>query len=1097
MGGQQDRVSDGESASSSDIFSQNLEPRDYGDELGTKVPVDGGYPNEKGENRRDALSILLRLADALGDDRPTGAGGGLNGGLYYPDDLGDRHMPSKRDREAQYDIMDSYHSLPKRSMSRKLLQPESDEEEEEEDEEGTEYVAQPFNTLDIESAGPDKKELEKHFGRTVAKDTVLPSKVVAGETPFRFFQRQSKPNWIGILFVTIYVLSLFFYLYVRVTHTLDLGKFLAYGIFVLIVEIMGATTTILYGVNILLHPVHEEMVEDPAHPGVPKVSMPYHIRVLVPCYKESFEIVARTCTAAHDALLPYGCRVTVYLCDDGKDPLKRKWCLNQGPSYVYVSGRTRKPGEMNGKSANLNNCLQQIYPDDCSIPPTEIICVFDADQVANTDFYIKTLPLFDAGDDVGMVLSPQCFHNLRLHADIFNHSNIHFWEYAQHGYDAIGFISCTGTNFLIRAAAFREAGWSPEYTLTEDFALGMVLKMNKWHCRYVEEYLAVGEAPEQVRNCFQQRSRWCKGHFQIIMSREHSPLFQKRLSFGMKILYCSGVWSYMVGALTTPLFILIPLLTVWAGVFPIVVSWWAAVALTAYMVAQTLVLNYTRKRKHVEPLWFAQIANNIMWWTYVKACWRSFYSIFGKNITFKTTLKGVGARLQQSAIGDLWMPFISFVALLATLCIGLQRLIHGPTVITTLAISVVWIVYAMIPSYLLLHYTFIGRGTTLVYMCRLMFLVSWACSIIALLLLWAVYPADFNFGQATASSYRFYEAQRVGALPPSNSIPWRGPALLYERSPKFGFDDLTGGWLNGGAIGDIKMTHTTAFTTSMLAWSILAFPKGYQKGNAMGPALAGVRWGADYLLKTFRPDPKAKKPGGLVIVYQVGNLTTMVNWWGPPEAMTEENMPRPAYIVRTEQGTSDLAGSMVGALVSTALVFRQFGNDTAYSGRLMDAATQLYVQATRHEGLYASKFPYSCVSKWAKVRIGVTGKPKKPLCVPPTAFAEGSALVFYNSTSYYDDLLWAAAWMYRATGNSSYLNDVNKYYEAHKRLEGDRDKSLVTNWDNLFWASNVLLATTTDAGAFHIATQVLLLCTVWPTSLEGRSGPPPPLRYCF
>jgi Glycosyl transferase family group 2 len=70
-----------------------------------------------------------------------------------------------------------------------------------------------------------------------------------------------------------------------------------------------------------------------------------------------------------------------------------------------------------------------------------------------------------------------------------------------------------GTNFLIRAAAFREAGWSPEYTLTEDFALGMVLKMNKWHCRYVEEYLAVGEAPEQVRNCFQQRSRWCKVGF--------------------------------------------------------------------------------------------------------------------------------------------------------------------------------------------------------------------------------------------------------------------------------------------------------------------------------------------------------------------------------------------------------------------------------------------------------------------------------------------------------------------------------------------------------------------------------------------------------
>jgi hypothetical protein len=73
-------------------------------------------------------------------------------------------------------------------------------------------------------------------------------------------------------------------------------------------------------------------------------------------------------------------------------------------------------------------------------------------QVANPDFFLKTLPLFDAGDDVGMVLSPQCFYNLDSRADIFNHGNIQFWEYAQHGYDALGFISCTGA----RDSAFSE-----------------------------------------------------------------------------------------------------------------------------------------------------------------------------------------------------------------------------------------------------------------------------------------------------------------------------------------------------------------------------------------------------------------------------------------------------------------------------------------------------------------------------------------------------------------------------------------------------------------------------------------------------------------
>ena len=67
-----------------------------------------------------------------------------------------------------------------------------------------------------------------------------------------------------------------------------------------------------------------------------------------------------------------------------------------------------------------------------------------------------------------------------------------------------------GTNFLIRSNAFEECGWSPEYTLTEDYALGMELTKRRWRCRYVEEYLAIGEAPEEVRNCFQQRSRWAK-----------------------------------------------------------------------------------------------------------------------------------------------------------------------------------------------------------------------------------------------------------------------------------------------------------------------------------------------------------------------------------------------------------------------------------------------------------------------------------------------------------------------------------------------------------------------------------------------------------
>lgn len=74
----------------------------------------------------------------------------------------------------------------------------------------------------------------------------------------------------------------------------------------------------------------------------------------------------------------------------------------------------------------------------------------------------------------------------------------------------------------------------------------------------------------------------------------------------------------------------IPLLTIWAGIFPIVISWWAALALTVYFIAQSAVLGYSKKYWHVESLWFANIANNILWFTFVKGCFRSVTSTFGR-----------------------------------------------------------------------------------------------------------------------------------------------------------------------------------------------------------------------------------------------------------------------------------------------------------------------------------------------------------------------------------------------------------------------------------------------------------------------------------
>ena len=85
-----------------------------------------------------------------------------------------------------------------------------------------------------------------------------------------------------------------------------------------------------------------------------------------------------------------------------------------------------------------------------------------------------------------------------------------------------------------------------------------------------------------------------------------------------------------------------------------------------------------------------------------------------------------------------------------------------------------------------------------------MFVLSYLAAMCAILLLWFVYPKDFDFGEAAGDSLLFYNAQRAGPLPPNNGVPFRSSALLYEAAPAQGFANITGGWLNGGEGGELR-----------------------------------------------------------------------------------------------------------------------------------------------------------------------------------------------------------------------------------------------------------------------------------------------------
>lgn len=63
-----------------------------------------------------------------------------------------------------------------------------------------------------------------------------------------------------------------------------------------------------------------------------------------------------------------------------------------------------------------------------------------------------------------------------------------------------------------------------------------------------------------------------------------------------------------------------------------------------------------------------------------------------------------------------------------------------------------------------------------------------------------------------------------------------------------------------------------AFTTTMLAWGILAFPTAYSQANEMQHATDSLRWGTDYLLKLYTPASSSnttKTAHQYQVIYQV------------------------------------------------------------------------------------------------------------------------------------------------------------------------------------------------------------------------------------
>lgn len=264
-----------------------------------------------------------------------------------------------------------------------------------------------------------------------------------------------------------------------------------------------------------------------------------------------------------------------------------------------------------------------------------------------------------------------------------------------------------------------------------------------------------------------------------------------------------------------------------------------------------------------------------------------------------------------------------------------------------------------------------------------------------------------DYGQALSKGILFYEAQRSGYLPGNQRVTWRSNSGLQDG--KRSGVDLVGGYYDAG--DNVKFGLPMAFTVTMMSWSIIEYGRQMASQGELGHALEAVEWGTDYFIKAH-PEP-------YVLYGEVGDGNTDHYCWQRPEDMTTD---RTAYRIDPSRPGSDLAGETAAAMAAASIVFRRY--NPSYSNELLNHAYQLFEFADKYRGKYDSSITV--------------------------------AQRYYHSVSGYDDeLLWAAAWLYKATNNQYYLSYLANNADA---LGGTGWAMTEFGWDVKYAGVQVLVS---------------------------------------
>ncbi|KAK9698537.1 hypothetical protein RND81_08G111200 [Saponaria officinalis] len=286
--------------------------------------------------------------------------------------------------------------------------------------------------------------------------------------------------------------------------------------------------------------------------------------------------------------------------------------------------------------------------------------------------------------------------------------------------------------------------------------------------------------------------------------------------------------------------------------------------------------------------------------------------------------------------------------------------------------------------------------------------------------------SKYDYNDALMKAILFFEGQRSGKLPASQRV-WRANSALYD-----GISDhvkLVGGYYDAG--DNVKFGWPMSYTTTLLSWAAIEHKASISSAKQLTYLRQAIRWGSDFILQSHTSPS--------TFYTQVGEANQDHQCWERPEDM---DTPRTVYKITPSSPGTEAAADASAALAAASIVFKKV--DSNYSTRLLQHAQSLFDLGDKYRGSYSASCPFYC-----------------------------------SYSGYQDELLWAAAWLYKATRASKYANYV-LFNEGWSQTISE------FSWDNKYAGVQILLSKEFLAGKRELSEfkskADLFVCSVMPGS---------------